>query len=215
MKFSADDFRNLDAKNVGNWPIPVKGVAILFLCALALGAGYYFDTQDQIARLEAVQRQEGELIKEFTDKQWQAATLPKLKEQLVTIEKSLADLQRRLPNQAEVAGLIQDISQAAIATGLKSELFKPGTQLQENNYYILPINLRLSGDYHSFGKFISQVASMPRIVTQHDIVIKNLSAKGPLTMELVARIYFFPDPNSVEAPATGAKGKAPAVPAKK
>ncbi|ALG67955.2 type 4a pilus biogenesis protein PilO [Beggiatoa leptomitoformis] len=209
MKFNADDFSNLDAKNMGNWPIPVKAVAILFACALALGAGYYFDTQDQITRLETVQRKEGELIKEYTDTQWKAATLPRLKEQLVTIEKSLTDLQRRLPNQAEVAGLIQDISQAAIATGLKSELFRPGTQLQENNYYILPIALRLSGDYHAFGKFVSQVASMPRIVTQHDITIKSVTAKGPLTMELVARIYFFPDADSAAAIDTKAKPKPP------
>lgn len=195
-----EEFNNLDPNNFGNWPITVKAVIIAILFAAALGAAYYFDTQKQLKRLANEQRQEGTLLADFKDKQWQAATLPKLKQQLAEIESNLEDLKSRLPNKAQVAGLIQDISQQAIANGLSSEFFKPGKEQQDQVYVKLPIKLKLSGDYHSFGKFVSGVAAMPRIVTQHDISINNSqTAEGEkLIMEMTAQIYRYLDPEAEE-----------------
>ena len=196
MKF--EDFNNLDPQNLGNWPIPVKAVIIVLVCAAALGAGYYFDTQYQLATLEETTNKEEELKTEFKDKQWQAAALPKLKEQLTQIESTLAELLKKLPNKEQVDELIRDISQTVLASGLKSELFEPQYDKQtteKNLYEKLPIKLRMTGDYHSFGKFVSGVAAMPRIVTQHDISIKPLKGKKSdrekqqLTMEMTAQVY--------------------------
>ncbi|OQW95427.1 MAG: hypothetical protein BWK79_02505 [Beggiatoa sp. IS2] len=192
-----EDFNNLDPKNVGNWPIPVKAVITILIFAAALGAGYYFDTQEQLLRLEKVQKTEGDLREEFKTKQWKAAALPMLKRQLVEIEKNLEEFQRQLPNKAEVAGLIQDISQQAIASGLKSELFEPAKEKIDQVYVEYPIKLQLSGDYHSFGKFISGIAAMPRIVTQHDVSIvpkQSGDKKGQqLLMSMTAKIYRYLD----------------------
>lgn len=206
-----DDFKNLDPNSVGNWPIPVKIVVIACLCVGAIGAGYYFDTQNQLADLSKVESKEKELLEEFRIKQWRASTLDKLKEQLAEVERSLGELQKQLPSEAEVAGLIQDISQSAIASGLKSELFKPGKEINDEKgvYVKYPISLRLSGEYHAFGRFISSVAAMPRIVTQHDIIIKSSKktqansseSDYELTMEMTAQIYRYLE----EAPADDGK----------
>jgi type IV pilus assembly protein PilO len=196
MKF--EDFNNLDPQNLGNWPIPVKAVIISLACAAALGAGYYFDTQYQLVTLEETISKEETLKDEFKDKQWKAAALPKLKEQLTQIESTLAELLKKLPNKEQVDELIRDISQTVLASGLKSELFEPQYDKQtteKNLYEKLPIKLRMTGDYHSFGKFVSGVAAMPRIVTQHDISIKPLKEKKSdrekqqLTMEMTAQVY--------------------------
>ena len=79
---SLDDLTNLDPKNIGNWPIIIKTLLILVLCAATLFAGYWFDTQNQIGELFKVQYKEKDLKESFKTKQLQAATLPKLKEQL-------------------------------------------------------------------------------------------------------------------------------------
>ena len=196
FKFDPEEFKNLDANNVGSWPVMVKAVIVLILFGFAIGAGLYLDTKKQQEQLSAEQRKEIDLREKFKQKQWEAATLPKLQEQLREIESNLEDLQNRLPNKAQVAGLIQDISQQAIATGLSSELFKPGREEVGQVYVKLPIKLRLNGDYHSFGNFVSGIAAMPRIVTQHDIHINSKSGKNsdkPLTMELTAQIYRYLD----------------------
>ncbi len=206
-----EEFNNLDPNNFGNWPIPVKGVIILIICIAVSAAAFYLDTQPQLVSLGSVERKEESLKADFKKKQWKAATLPKLKEQLAEIEKSLGELQRRLPNKAEVAGLIQDISQAAIASGLRSELFKPGDERSDKDVYVkLPITLTLSGNYHAFGKFVSSVAAMPRIVTQHNIEITTNTGQGRkkprggkneggnLTMKMTAQIYRYLEVDEVE-----------------
>lgn len=216
------DFHNLDPRNLGNWPIPVKAVVILMLCAAGLAAGYYLDTQNQISELSASQQKELELLEDFKKKQMDAARLPKLKEQMIEIQENLKELQSRLPNQAQVGGLITDISQQAIASSLKSELFEPQAEKTGQLYVEIPIKLELSGSYHSFGKFVSGVAAMSRIVTLHDVAIKaNESGSkkgGQLTMNLTAKIYRYLEAGATPPPATPAKPEAappPPAPAKK
>jgi len=189
-----EEFKNLDPKNFGNWPIPIKGVIILVLCVVAFLSGLWFDTKLQIEELAGVIEKEAVLKEDFKTKQWKAATLPKLKEQLIQIESTLAEMLRKLPNEAQVDELIRDISQAILASGLKQELFQPdyrGEKEEKNIYVKLPIKLRASGHFHAFGKFISGVAAMNRIVTLHNVKID--SGKGddehPLTLEMIAQIY--------------------------
>jgi len=205
-----EDFSNLDPQNVGNWPIPVKAVIIAVLCAAALGAGYWFDTQHQITQLGTVQIKEGEFKKEFKKKQLQAATLPKLKEQLVQIETILSELLQKLPDDAQVSELIRDISQTVLANGLKQELFKPEYKKRvsvKGLYVTLPIQLRARGDYHAFGKFASGIAAMNRIVTQHDILIdsKKSDEKYPLLLQMTAQVYFLEKVEEDEKDKKGAK----------
>ncbi len=188
-----EEFKNLEPKNFGNWPIPIKGIIIIILCVIAFIAGLWFDTKIQIENLAEITAQEDELKNDFKNKQWQSATLPKLKEQLIQIESTLSEMLRKLPNKAQVDELIRDISQAVLASGLKQELFQPdyrGEKEEKNIYVKLPIKLRAKGNYHAFGKFISNVAAMNRIVTLHDVNIK--SGKGDeqmLTLEMTAQIY--------------------------
>ena len=207
----AEDFSNLDPKNLGNWPIPVKGVIILVLCVLALGAGYWFDTQNQINRLAQAQSKEITLKKDFEKKQWKAATLPKLTEQLKQIESTLDELLKKLPGKVQVDELIREISQTVLASGLKQELFKPDYKkiVQEKGLYEkLPVDIRARGDYHKFGKFISDVSAMNRIVTIDEVSIEvnKSDEKYPLSLEVVAYIYRYLDPSEVEDE-KGKKGK--------
>lgn len=190
-----DDFNNLDPQNIGNWPIVIKAVLICVLCAATLFAGYWFDTQHQILELLATQTKEEMLKKDFKEKQQSAATLPKLTEQLEQIEYILKELFKKLPSDSQVDELIRDISQTMIASGLKQELFQPQykSERKEKGLYIkLPIKLRAKGDYHAFGKFVSGIAAMNRIVTQHDVSIKA-AAGGLLIINMKTQIYRYID----------------------
>jgi len=190
-----EEFRNLDPAHFGNWPVPVKGLIILVCCIAALFAGYWFDTQHQIAELAKVKQEQEGLKQSFKTKQLKATSLPQLEEQLVQIELILKELVKKLPSDAQVDELIRNISQTVLASGLKQELFEPQYQAQKEEkglYVELPVKLRATGDYHAFGKFVSGVAAMNRIVTQHDVSISTSGKAGsekPLTMEITAHIY--------------------------
>jgi type IV pilus assembly protein PilO len=201
---------DLDPNNIGNWPGPIKGIVILILCAALLGAGYWFDTKDQLVVLESAQKKESELKQIFEIKQRKAANLEALREQLKDMKESFGNLLRLLPNKTEIEGLLVDISQSGLAAGLEFELFKPSAEQVADFYAIQPIAIRVTGTYHEFGNFISSVAALPRIVTQHDV---NMTSKGggsigandELVMNMIAKTYRYLEEDEIEAAASSKK----------
>jgi type IV pilus assembly protein PilO len=196
MNFS--DINNLDLENVGAWPVPAKMAAILFCCLVILGAGWYLDIQNQRLLLQQAEQTEQDLKPQFEFKQQKAASLEPLKLQLAEIKKTLGELLRRLPDKSEVANLLVDISQQGLGAGLEFELFKPGAEQSIDFYIELPIQIRVTGNYHQFGQFISGVADLPRIVTQHDIKITPESEGQGLVMETTAKTYRYLEENHTE-----------------
>ncbi len=184
------DINNLDFNNAGNWPAPVKAVAIVLLCAAVVGAGYWFDTKEQLAALEKAERVEVEKKEIFENKQRKAANLEPLRAQLEEMKQSFGAMLRQLPNQAEIDALLVDISQTGLASGLEFDLFQPQNETQAEFYAEKPIKIRVTGTYHEFGEFVSGVAALPRIVTQHDIrIVPSQGKADELVMEATAKTY--------------------------
>lgn len=84
-----------------------------------------------------------------------------------------------------------DISQTGLANGLEIELFKPELEVRKEFYAEKPIQLRVIGHYHQFGKFVSGIAALPRIVTLHTITLSPGSEGGLMTMEATAKTYHY------------------------
>lgn len=196
----ADNFKNLDPNNPGMWPLPVQAIIGAAFCAILIFGGWYVDIQKLVAELEKVEKREVELKTTFEAKQKKSANLNALKEQMKEMEQSFGDMLRQLPNKTEVAGLIVDISQTGLSAGLEFELFQPLAERVSEFYAELPISIRVTGDYHQFGQFVSGIATLPRIVTTHDITLTRAAAgkgkgKGAvagsskLTMSAQARTY--------------------------
>jgi type IV pilus assembly protein PilO len=203
------DLSNLTLENLGSWPFPVKAGAVAILCAVILGAGYWYDTQPQQAAFAEAQKKETNLKQTFEAKQQQAANLKPLKRQLEAIKQTMGEMLQKLPSKTEVPDLLQSISQAGLGAGLEFETFKPGAEHPAEFYVELPITIKVDGDYHEFGKFVSAVASLERIVTIHDINIKTGNGPGgKLVMETTAKTYRYMDEAEEEAAAKNEKAKA-------
>jgi len=182
----------LDVSNIANWPLPARVFVIALIFVAVLGLGYWLDTKDQIVRLEKAEQQEAELRQTFEFKARKAANLEAYEQQLVEMKESFGAMLRQLPNKTEVAELLVDISQTGLASGLEFELFKPQNEVPKEFYAELPISIRVKGDYHEFGAFISGVAALPRIVTVHDISIDRGKTEE-LTMDILAKTYRYLD----------------------
>jgi type IV pilus assembly protein PilO len=184
------DLQTLDFQNVGNWPTPAKAVAIALVFVAVLGAGYWFDTSDQWDILQAERAKEDGLKQTFEIKQAKAANLDAYKLQLAEMKQSFGTMLRQLPSKAEVADLLVDISQTGLASGLEFELFKPEPEVYRDFYAELPIMIKVTGDYHKFGNFVSGIAALPRIVTLHDATLSPAGDKSArLSMAITAKTY--------------------------
>lgn len=195
---------NWDFNEAGNWPLPIKAATIVVICSLVLGAGVYYDTLDQLAALEASEKKELELKQSFETKQKKSINLPDYQQQLAQIEAQLEDMIRQMPTKEEVASLLIDISQTGLASGLEFRLFKPGAPIRKDFYFELPINIEVIGKYEELGLFVSGLASLPRIVTVHDVSILPEGKEGKMKMNATVKTYN-----------EGAKEETPAVKTKR
>ncbi len=133
---------------------------------------------------------EQELKTVFEKKAKLAVNLEAYEKQLEEMRESFGAMLRQLPNKTEVADLLVDVSQTGLASGLEFELFKPQAEVPREFYAELPISIKVTGDYHEFGDFVSGVAALPRIVTLHNVNISRRDAKsGNLVMNLTAKTY--------------------------
>jgi type IV pilus assembly protein PilO len=189
MNLSDIDLNDLDFSNVGNWPTSIRLFTVAIVLLAVLGLGYWFDLKDQQLRLEQVEKKEAELKVSFEDKAAKAANLEAYEQQLEEMRQSFGTMLRQLPNKTQVAGLLVDVSQSGLASGLEFELFRPRDEIPKEFYAELPISVKVNGTYHEFGAFVSAVAALPRIVTIHDIVISPAQEGNELTMELTAKTY--------------------------
>ena len=181
---------NLDISEAGEWPAAVKQALAVIVGILLLVGAYYGFMTTKYESLEKLRQTEAKLKVEFMEKEAQASLLEQYQEQLAEMEKSLGDLVRQLPDQAEVASLLVDVSQTGLASGLEFELFQPQAEVPQDFYTELPIRLRVVGGFHEMGVFAGGLAALPRIVTLQDI--KITAAKGntsQLTMDALAKTY--------------------------
>jgi type IV pilus assembly protein PilO len=190
MKLS--ELNELDFQDMGSWPLPAKAMAIALLCVLILFGGYWFDTKDQQAEIERLQQKERELKEDFKTNARKAANLELYKQQMADMQQSFGAMLKQLPSKTEVAELLVDISQTGLASGLEFELFQPTAEVPLEFYAELPIKLRVTGQYHEFGNFVSGVAALPRIVTLHDFNIEP-GKNGKLVMQATAKTYRYLD----------------------
>lgn len=202
----ADQFRNLDPDNIGNWPVVVRSLIVFAVAAVVLVAGYYFDTQSQLAQLSNKESEETTLKQRFEKKQAKAANLDAYKAQMKEMEESFGTMLRQLPSKTEVADLLVDITQTGLASGLEFDLFKPQGEIPRDFYAELPISLKVSGNYHQLGEFVSGIAALPRIVTLHDIKISTAKG-GTLVMAATAKTYRYLDEEEIAAGRKAKRGR--------
>lgn len=207
-----EQFRGLNPKDPGTWPVLPRVATALGIMVLVLVAGWFFYWSDQVDQLHSLQDQEVALKKSYRDKLTQAVNLEPLRKQKDLVSQYVFRLEKQLPSKAEMDALLSDINQAGVGRGLQFELFRPGQSSVKDYYAELPIELRLTGNYHDLGQFTSDIASLPRIVTLNNLSIStgttgsaaatptqtSTAMKGDvLTMDVVAKTFRYLDPEEI------------------
>jgi type IV pilus assembly protein PilO len=197
-----DDFNNIDFKNAGSLPMPVKLVLLGVLSLILIGLGYWFLWSPQIDEFDQAEAKEQELRQLFLAKKSQAVKIEAYKQQMIDIEKTFGALLKQLPDKSQMDGLLTDINQAGLGRGLEFELFKPGQETIADFYAEMPIQIKIKGSYHDVGAFATDISKLSRIVTLNDMVIAPLNKDtkdGPLTLEAVAKTYRYLDSSEIAA----------------
>jgi len=146
--------------------------AMVFIATfIVLGGAFYFlkykpDTQ-HIAGLKANIKQQENRLAELKRA---AAQVEVLQKEVSESEKELAQLLTMLPDQKEIPGLLDSVSQLGAQVGLENILFQPQPEQMQEFYAVIPIRLDLLGRFHELGTFFDKISKLDRILK-----VENLS----------------------------------------
>ncbi len=194
FKKIAEEFQSLNPNDVGAWPVIPRVTVLFALFVGILVGGWFLFWSEQLETLDGRRQEEAKLKDEFVNKKQQAINLDLYKQQLNEIDRSFGALLKQLPNKAEVEALLVEINQAGLGRGLSFELFRPGGEVVRDFYAELPVTVRLTGSYHDFGAFASDIGKLPRIVTLNNIVIAPPAGKdGTLVLDATVKTFRYLD----------------------
>ncbi|MDD3018977.1 MAG: type 4a pilus biogenesis protein PilO [Comamonas sp.] len=192
-------FQNLDPKDPSLWPVVPKFLLCLVITAGVVAGAWYGYLSSLQADLEAAKNQETTLRQEYSTKLAKAVGLDALKAQRELVQQYVVQLEKQLPSKAEMAALLSDVNHAGMGRGLQFDLFRPGSESIKEYYAELPITVRVSGQFHDMGSFVSDVAHLSRIVTLNNISIEANAKGGGLVLDTQARTYRYLDPEETAA----------------
>jgi type IV pilus assembly protein PilO len=186
--FKGFDPNNLDLATAGAWPIGVKVISyiLVFVLVVFLGITYYISDKESL--LAAQVRKEGNLKTEYSGVSNRVANLAGLRKQMSDVEEQFKEIKRQLPTQKEVPGLLEDITNIGIASGLTINSIALQPERKEKYYIELPILISAQGTYHQVGNFVSGIAAIKRIVTLHDFNLAP-TKEEQLTITITAKTY--------------------------
>lgn len=190
----------IDANTLLKMPLWQKvlmlGVVWLVLC----GVFYYFLYSDKLAERNTLSAKLEELKNESAKKQKLAADLPRFKKEKEELNSQLQLALEQLPNEKEIANLLENISDAARGARLYILTFKPGKETPRGFYAEVPIDMKIEGEYNSLISFFEKVAGLPRIVNMNNLNItsgKEVKGEIVLSATFAATTFkFIPQPEA-------------------
>ncbi|MDY7539248.1 type 4a pilus biogenesis protein PilO [Undibacterium sp. RTI2.1] len=198
-------FRDLNGLHPGLWPFIPRVLLALGLVIFLIFVGWFGYWDGQLEDLDKGQQEEQKLKDAYKQKIQQSISLEALKEQRKLVLQYVAAMEKQLPSKAEMDALVSDINQAAIGKGLQIDVFKPGQPTVKDYYAELPIDIKLLGNYHEMGEFVSDIAKLPRIITLNNLAIST-GKDNVLVLDVVAKTFRYLDPEEVSNQAALKKG---------
>jgi type IV pilus assembly protein PilO len=164
------------------------------------------------ADIEARQATLMQVRAEINRGQTTARRLPEFRQEVATLELQLDRLRAVLPEERDVADLLNRINGMATESNLKILGFIPAATSKKTLHTEWPIGLRLEGSYHDLGMFLERISKFPRIINVGNMRVKareQQNARSTVTIDVTATTFVLADQPKPATPAGGpAKGGA-------
>lgn len=190
-------------------PLRWKLAALLGAMLILIGGYWYFfysDISSELVTLhDTIEGQRG-LRTQIAQKEGIAKNLGKFVEEVEKLDTELKKALAELPDEREIAELLQRVSDKARDSGLEIRTFKPRPEQKKDFYAEVPVEVEVSGGFHQLATFFDEVGHLERIVNIDQF---NLGAaqieeeKAILKASLVATSFRFLE--EAERPKTDAE----------
>jgi type IV pilus assembly protein PilO len=131
-------------------------------------------------------------------------------------ERHLLELEKLVPQNEEVPQLLNTINTQARAAGVKTADIAPEDDVTEQYYVRKSWTMSVYGEYDAIGRFLTSLASLPRIVTPKNVELARFTVpqglliedENPVSARFRIELYVLPDATAQPVDSAAA----PAVP---
>ncbi|MEA3506927.1 MAG: type 4a pilus biogenesis protein PilO [Elusimicrobiota bacterium] len=97
------------------------------------------------------------------DMQIKARQLDSLEKEFNLLEQQLEITEKKLPRTKELPEFIRTITRTVEKYNMDVDNLRPGSRTEGQYYMTYPYSLSLNNDYHTLGRFFSEIAQLDRI----------------------------------------------------
>lgn len=188
------------------------GLLLMVLAGIIVGF-YYYVAEPKSAEIEGLQVAIGTLDTEIQTLTIKVKHLDELIAASKQLEIELAKKKERLPPEEEAVMLLKQVSDLGIRLGLDIRLWKPSAKSEDPSklFVRMPVNVEVSGGYHTAALFFDRINALPRIVTVSGLKMGAPKfEKGRVVTQTVFDLIAYAAPEETKLVAA-----APATPQKK
>lgn len=120
-------------------------------------------------------------------------------ERMALYERHIAQLEQLIPESAEVAALLNQITTVGRDVGITVDMMRPEAEEPGDFYTRQTYQMRVFGEFHDIGRFLTRIASLSRILTPIDVSVEEFSDPraasfdAPVIMNFRFQTYIVPD----------------------
>jgi type IV pilus assembly protein PilO len=187
------------ASNLSLSKLPWYGQIGAFAALALVAAAVFWTWYAQPAQAQ-IDTRRGELARLRADIDRGLSTarrLPEFRKEVADLELQLDRLRTVLPEEQDVADLLNRVNAMATQSNLTIRGFTPQAVARKQLHAEWPIGLRLEGSYHDLGAFLERVSKFPRIINVANIKIEareGQTGRATITAECTATTFVLVEP---------------------
>ena len=191
--------------------IQKAGLLLMVLAGMIVGF-YYYVAEPKSAEIAGLQGEIGTLDVQIQTLTIKVKHLDELIAASKQLEIELAKKKERLPPEEEAVMLLKQVSDLGIRLGLDIKLWKPSPKSEDPSklFVRMPVNVEVSGGYHTAALFFDRINALPRIVTVSGLKMGAPKfEKGRVVTQTVFDLVAYAAPQEIKLTAA-----VPAIPQK-
>jgi type IV pilus assembly protein PilO len=106
----------------------------------------------------------------------QARRLPEIKREYDEMKIQIADIDKQLPKDSDLPGLLRFLSQQVGRFHLTLKTLVPGNTLQDTLYQSFQIQITMTGRFHNVGRFLAALGTQERILSADTLRINQAAS---------------------------------------
>ncbi len=169
----------------------------IIIAALIFGLFFFLYYKPKNAELTSLREERIATENEVIELKEKKEQLDQIEVELANMKVKLKELETIIPQEEEIAEILDRIQQLAVDSRLNVEKFIPRPQVEQEFYAEKPISIEMTGNYHNLAIFFNHLSNFARLFTIQNFSIKvarDQTDTTTITAATTAKTYIFQEP---------------------